>query len=307
VPLLLAVVGAIALLILVVAFFLFFHLRNRSATQDRSVSKSQFAELPESVIPGRYKWSDGPKEFLMVLYEDHTFMNQDGTTFPMYRWDVRPEGLSITWQRNTSWFTNIEAPGVYMARTTKGTIARMEKLPPYDPSQLVAPKPIAAIRLGAQCETNGLTPVNTGSDGQIYPANVGGAPCYQLRRKDNRPDGYLYLQIAPELKEPPFTNALVVIEYFDAAPAEIGPGRLAIQYDSQIGVYANAQPLPLNGSDTWQEATFFLARPLFQNRQNAGGDFRLCATGPDLFVRSVKLVKNTILPEAKLPTSTPVK
>ena len=150
----------------VVAFFLLSQVRNRTATRNSGASPSAFLNVPERAVPGRYKWTDGPSEFFRVLYDDHTFMNRDGTTFPQYRWDIGPDGLSIQWQNSSSRFTNIEAPGVYMTVTTKG-IARMEKLPPYTPSQLVPPKPIASIRLGAQCETNGLTPVNTESDGEI--------------------------------------------------------------------------------------------------------------------------------------------
>src|SRR5258706_5235877 len=221
-------------------------------------------------------------------------MNQDGTVYPMYGGDINPDGLSIAWQRNASLLTNIEARGIYTAKTTKGTIVRMEKLPPYQPSQLVPPTPIATIRLGAQCETNGLTPVNTGSDGQIYPGSAGAVQSYQLVRKDNRPEAYLYLQIAPELKEPPFTNALVVIEYFDAAPADVGPEQLKIQYDSQIGPYANAQPLPLSGSGTWRGGAVFPGGPLVQNRGDAGADFRPRAAKPELLVRFVPVRRKTI-------------
>jgi len=237
-----------------------------------------------------------------VLYDDHTFMNKDGTIFPQYRWEIGPDGLVITWQNSNSRFTNIEAPGVYTVMH-KGQIVRMGKLPPYQPAQLAPPTPVATIRLGAQCETNGLTPVNTGGDGEIRRDKIGDAECYQLVRREGRPHGYVYLQIAAELKEQPFTNALVIVEYFDAAP----PGRLGIHFDAEYAPYANAQPLDLAGSETWQEATFYLARPLFQGRQNAGADLRLYATAPELFVRAVKLVKNPILPERKLPASVALK
>jgi len=291
----------------VFAFFLFFQVRNRLVGENRTASNSAFLNVPESAVPGRYKWSHGPKEFFMVLYEDHTFMNQDGTTFSPYRWDVGPDGLSIQWLNSSSRFTKIEAPGIYLATPPDGTTVRLEKLPPYEPSQLVPPKPVATIALGSQCETNGLTPVNTEGDGEINRAKIGEAECYQLVRQENRPAGYLYLQIASELKDPPFTNALAMVEYFDGTPSDGGRRGLTVQYDAQHGVYANVQPLNLGGSDTWQEATFYLPRPLFQNRQNSGADFRVCAGSPELFVRSVKLVKNTILPETKMPATAAVK
>jgi hypothetical protein len=112
-----------------------------------------------------------------------------------------------------------------------------------------------------------------------------------------------YLQIAPELKETPFTNALVIVEFFDAPPPDGRAGKLLIRYDSLRSANANVQPLRLTGSQNWQEATFFVSAPLFQNRQEGGADFRLCAETPELFVRAVKLVKNVILPETKMPTS----
>jgi hypothetical protein len=180
----------------------------------------------------------------------------------------------------------------------------MEKLPPYLPGQLAPPTPIAAIRLGAQCETNGLIPVGTETgEGQIVRGNAGGVECYQLVRNGNQREASFYLQIAPELKETPFTNALVVVEFFDASPPDGRPGKLLIRYDSLRSVNANVQPLRLTGSQTWQEATFFVSAPLFQNREEAGADLRLCAETPELFFRSVKLVKNVILPEVKMPTS----
>jgi hypothetical protein len=49
---------------------------------------------------------------------------------------------------------------------------------------------------------------------------------------------------------------------------------------------------PLAGIEMWKEARFVLDAPAFQTRQKAQGDFRLRALNPDLFVRSVKLVKN---------------
>jgi hypothetical protein len=294
-----------------ITFFLLHQKRSSSSTnvtrsEPSAEPRSPFLDVPESAIPGRYRRTHGPERSFIVLYDDHTFMNRDGTIFPQYRWDIGPEGLVITWQKSYSRFTNIEAPGVYTL-IDKGQIDRIEKLPPYEPAQLKPPTPVASIRLGAQCETNGLTPMNTGGDGAIRRGKIDEVECYRLVRQQGRNSGYLYLQIAPEHKEPPFTNALVLIEYFDAAPTDAPPGRLGIHFDAEYNPYANAQPLDLTGSETWQEATFYLARPLFQGRQNAGADFRLYATAPQLFVRSVKLVKNPLLPERKLPTSVAIR
>jgi len=270
-----------------------------------NAARPSFADLRDSAIPGRYKHTQGGTESFIVLYADHTFMNKDGTIFTMYHWEVTPDALSITFSKGTQRYTVIEAPGVYSGTATDGTRIRLEKLPPYEASQLQPPTPVATVVLGAAGETNGLMPVNTGADGRIYPASIGGLECCQLVRKENRTDAYLYLQISPRLKEPPFTNALILVEYFDPPPEGGRTGTLVIHYDARHGPYARTQPLVLGGSQTWQEATFFVAQPLFQNRQNARGDFRLAVTTPDLFVRSVKLLKNTLLPERKLPISTP--
>ena len=306
--------GLVAFLFTALLVFFFFQSRPAASgpvpaarVRTLALSKLSFTDIPENSIAGRYKFTDGTNESFLVLYDDHSFMNKDGTSFSQYRWDIAADSLSLQWMSGSSRFTNVEASGVYSCITKKG-IARLEKLPPYTPSQLVPPKPVASIRLGGQSQTNGLTPANTGGgDGEILPGSVGGVECYQLVRQENRPAGYLYLKIAPELKDPPFTNALVIVEYFDAASPDGGRRSLTVQYDAQHGVYANVQPLYLDGSDRWQEATFYLPRPNFQSLENSGADFRICAGASDLFVRSVKLVKNTILPEWKMPTSTAVK
>ena len=267
-------------------------------------SASPFADLQESVIPGRYTWTSGTDEFFLVLYDDHTFMNRDGTIFPQYRWDVAPDALSIQWQRNTSRLTNIERPGVYTGRGGNGIIARLEKLPPYRPSELVPPKPAASLLLGVPCETNGLIPVVTENE-ELQPKRVAGLDCFQLSRQGNQRQASLHFQIAPDVKTPAFTNALVTIEYFDAELTNGGADRLSVQYDAVHGPYANTQSLPLAGANTWQEATFYLPRPVFQNHEQGGADFRIFAGRSELFVRSIKIIKNTILPEKKMPTSVP--
>ena len=54
----------------------------------------------------------------------------------------------------------------------------------------------ATIRLGAQCETNGLTPVNTGGDGEIRRGKLGEAECYQLAAGRGKPGGYPTIRAA---------------------------------------------------------------------------------------------------------------
>jgi hypothetical protein len=266
-----------------------------------------FADLRERDIPGRYKMNDGPKEMFIVLYDDHTFMNEDGTSYPQYQWELAPDGFALTWQRNTTHFTNIEARGIYTGAKENGAPLRLEKLPPYTPAQLAPVPPIATIRFGAQCETNGLIPVHNtpDADGEILPGDFEGVDCFRLVRKPGKGDAYLYLQIAPALKDPPFTNAFVIVEFFDRASAGGRPGRLLVHYDDERGgAYAQSQPLPMRGSEAWGEATFYLATPLFQGRQNGGADLRLVVSRSELPIRSVKLVKNVPIPEIKMPAVT---
>src|SRR5688572_13882589 len=45
-----------------------------------------FAELADEDVAGRYKITDGDKVMYIVLNEDHTFINQDGTTYAPYNW-----------------------------------------------------------------------------------------------------------------------------------------------------------------------------------------------------------------------------
>ena len=265
---------------------------------------SPFGDLPENIIPGRYQWTSPTEDFFIVLYDDHTFMNRDGTIFPQYRWDLAPDSLSIQWQRSISRLTNIERPGVYIGKNGTGGIVRLEKLPPYDASQLVPPQPAASLILNATIETNSLIPILTGNE-ELRSSRVAGLECFQLLRKANERQAALHFQIAADLKTVPFTNALVVVEYFDAESANGGADRLSVQYDAAHGVYANVQPLLLPGDNSWQEATFFLPRPVFQNHEQNGADFRIFTSRPELFLRSVKLIRNTILPEKKMPVSVP--
>ena len=103
------------------------------------------------------------------------------------------------------------------------------------------------------------------------------------------------------MKDPRFTNAFLLVEYFDGASRRGSPGQLTIHYDAQIGEYANVQPLALAGSETWQETTFYLPVPQFENRQNGDADLRLSTSRPELSIRSVKLLKNVPIPETKMP------
>jgi hypothetical protein len=143
----LVIIGAIC--VLLAAAFLggvaFFILRARKAAAPQiqnvpaSASTSPFDNVPESAIPGRYKIS-GNEEYFITLYEDHTFMNKDGTIHPKHGWYLTPEALVIKWISNETWFDQIEAPGVYSGPKSVGDRRRMEKQPAH-PSDLIKPAP----------------------------------------------------------------------------------------------------------------------------------------------------------------------
>lgn len=265
-----------------------------------------FAGVAESAIPGRYKWIEPGQESFIELLNDHTFRNKEGNIFPMYRWESSPNGLSITWSQGTDYFTNIEAAGIYQGAKANGRIIRLEKQafsdqaewPPSARPGLAASinsnNLVGSLHLDDVGQTNRLTVVNTGNgDGRIFTTIIDGTECFQLVRKPKRPEAYLYVRIDPNLKEPAFTNAAVLVEYFDIPPTDSRTGFISIQYDAPAGPYTRvAQRVRLTGAEKWKQTIFFLDNPLFQNRQNSGGDFRLCILNPELPVRSIKLAKN---------------
>ena len=143
----LIIIGAICML-LAAAFFggiAIFILKARKAatTQIQSVpasaSTAPFANVPESAIPGRYKIS-GNEEYFITLYEDHTFMNKDGTIHPKHGWYLTPEALVINWGANEHRYDRIEGPGIYSCPKSIGGRRRMEKQPAH-PSDLIKPAP----------------------------------------------------------------------------------------------------------------------------------------------------------------------
>jgi len=264
-------------------------------------SAAPFPEIPEASVPGRYKIADqGGKVMYVVLNDDHTFINEDGTTYLPYQWDVSPAGFSITWQRTSTTWNVFEKPGVYSRTKSDGTISRMEKLPDLPPADAMPFEDqdvVASMILTNGIQTNGLTLANTEGDGAIQPGEAGGQECHRLFRQRSRMSAFLYGRIAPELKTEPFTNAFVVVEYFDSPARDPRNGWISLQYDGRDGVYTStAQRVKLTGSDQWTRATFVLESPVFAGRQTNSADFRLCVAGPDLSVRSLKLVKNKPLP-----------
>jgi hypothetical protein len=172
----------------------------------------------------------------------------------------------------------------------------MEKLPDLPPADVLSISDkdvVASMIFTAAIQTNGLSPANTEADGAIFAGEAGGQECHQLIRNRSRMSAFLYVRIAPELKTDPFTNALVMVEYFDSPARDPRNGWLSLQYDARDGPYTStAQRVRLEGTMKWTRATFVLDAPLFNGAQNDQADFRLCVANPDLSVRAIKLVKN---------------
>jgi len=284
-----------------------------TSTTARPMAASPFANVREGDIPGRYQYTTSKEEYFLTLYDDHSLKNKDGTILPVHRWELTPEGLVLHWINNDTVYDQVEGPGIYTGPRTDGSRRRLEKQTNADPAELVKPLPgqitlpteavpaittmpagevIASIRFGGAGGTNKLTPRNTGGgDGRFLLGNIGGAECAWLMRKPARPACYLYLQVESGLKTAPFERAMVLVEYFDAAPVD-ARAAITIEFDGPIAYQKVPRRVPLTGTETWKEAWFVLDAPGFHNRQNAQSDFRLSVTSPELYVRSVKLLNN---------------
>jgi hypothetical protein len=112
---------------------------SQNITNTQNITDSPFANLPESAIPGRYRYISGDKDYIIILYEDHSFKNKDGTVLAIHRWDLTPEGLTLQWISNKSLYDRIEAPGIYIGTKEDGTTRRLEKQISTDPAELVKP------------------------------------------------------------------------------------------------------------------------------------------------------------------------
>jgi hypothetical protein len=83
----------------------------------------------DDAIPGRYKWTKGDEEKgIITLYPDHSFANEKGEKFRVYRWEQAPDGLVLTWQRGPVRFTVVESAGVYVAPRPNNQTERIEKV-----------------------------------------------------------------------------------------------------------------------------------------------------------------------------------
>jgi hypothetical protein len=133
---------------------------------------------------------------------------------------------------------------------------------------------------------NGLKRVNNG-DGNSALTNAFGSAC---RRLEERPETYLYLQVAPDFKKHIPMDVTVTVECLAARP-----GTFDVQYDGGTPdnpYTASAYTAVLHGSGEWQMETFDLSDARFQNRQNNRADFRLRVNCPEFYVRKVTVAES---------------
>jgi hypothetical protein len=110
------------------AIFLFQQPRPAPISQRSSVPESPFLKLPESAIPGRYKWiSKSGNESFVTLNGDHTFTKDDNDPNPSHRWEITRDALVIFWLRSQNRLNRMERPGVYVESKDGVEVTRLEK------------------------------------------------------------------------------------------------------------------------------------------------------------------------------------
>jgi len=88
-----------------------------------------FASVKESDIPGRYRWFESEKNRgLIALNADHTFTSLNGQKSDTYRWSLSPDQLVMEYNRMTVYYTNVEAPGIYLGVRTDRKSQRLERV-----------------------------------------------------------------------------------------------------------------------------------------------------------------------------------
>lgn len=102
--------------------------RTAPATPSISAAASPFLELPESAIPGRYKWiSKSGSESIITFNPDHTFTREGEATNPRHRWEITRDALVVFWLRSQNRLNRLERPGVYIEVQDGLEITRLEK------------------------------------------------------------------------------------------------------------------------------------------------------------------------------------
>ena len=88
-----------------------------------------FAGVKESDLPGRYRWFESEKNRGVIsLNPDRTFTSLNGQKSDTYRWTLSRDQLVMEYNRMTVYYTNVEAPGIYLGVRTDKKSQRLEKV-----------------------------------------------------------------------------------------------------------------------------------------------------------------------------------
>ncbi len=128
------------------------------------------------------------------------------------------------------------------------------------------------------------------ADGRAVWRMLAERRCWQTQPTRATRPRYLYFIVDDSFKWADLMDAVLEVEYFDAAP-----GRLSVEYDGSDtnapvrGAYTRSARVPLTGDQQWKSATFSLPAARFLNSQNSDADFRFNAEASDFAVSRVIL------------------
>jgi hypothetical protein len=160
---------------------------------------------------------------------------------------------------------------------------------------------LAEAKRGAARE--GLAHAFWERDGRTEAVGVEGVECRSLSLANpEAAKGYFYFTLDPTFKEQDVSHVRIDVEYFDGVSGHAGV--FGLQYDGTglPGGYSSTPLLPnvlLKGSGKWLTNRFHVRDATFQNSQNAGSDFRLWASPPELSVSRVTVTRETETPLPK--------
>ena len=153
------------------------------------------------------------------------------------------------------------------------------------------------VDLGTKDDAQGITLVQY-PQGNTVPANVGGINC---RKSASAQDQYFYFDIVDtfvNMAKP--DKAYLRVDYYDST------GTIQPQYDGLKGEYAGAEPVKLQGTNSWKAKVWVLGDCHFGNRQASGADFRLKMSGDSpVYIDEVAISLIPFTPRDKVAPTTP--
>ncbi len=145
------------------------------------------------------------------------------------------------------------------------------------------------VQLGPTNIQHGIQQVES-ADGVTAPTEKGGRLC-RMAVPTVHPARYMYFRIDDSFKWASQMDVEVKVEYFDEKE-----GAFTLEYDGSDpnapfdGAYTRAgKTIHYSGSMTWKTAVFRLSKARFENRENAGADFRIAVLHGPLYVSRVEV------------------